>query len=40
MGPVTPRLSVHTICSLIIVGLCVAAVIGICWTAHAIGGSR
>lgn len=36
----TPRLSVRTVCTLILIGLCVLAMVGITMAANAIGGSR
>lgn len=34
------RFSVRNVCALILVGLCLAAMVGIAMAAHAIGGSR
>lgn len=35
-----PRFTVRTVCTLILIGLCVAAAVGLCMAANAIGGSR
>lgn len=35
-----PRFTVRTVCTLILIGICIAAAVGVMMAASAIGGSR